>query len=96
MLSYKLLYWKNQGYPLKTAAPALWQFKILGIFGRVLLQKMVSTGAIQIENGGIMERYLYTSSHETIISDEMFMAVPQEKFNHAKNQENAIAMRLAF
>ena len=29
--------------------------------GRVLLQKTVSTGAIQIENNGLMERYLYTA-----------------------------------
>ena len=43
--------------------------------GRVLLQKTVSTGAVQIENDGLMERYLYTGSHEAIISDEMFMAV---------------------
>ena len=60
--------------------------------GRVLLQKTVSTGAVQIENNGLMERYLYTSSHEAIISDEMFMAVQQEKLKRAKNPENMIGM----
>lgn len=36
--------------------------------GRVLLQKTISTGAVQIENDGLMDRYLYTNSHEAIIS----------------------------
>ena len=60
--------------------------------GRVLLQKTISTGAVQIENNGLMERYLYTGSHEAIISDEMFMAVRQEKLKRAKNPENMIGM----
>ena len=60
--------------------------------GRVLLQKTVSTGAVQIENNGLMERYLYTGSHEAIISDEMFMAVRHEKLKRAKNPENMIGM----
>ena len=64
--------------------------------GRVLLQKTVSTGAVQIENNGLMERYLYTGSHEAIISDEMFMAVQQEKFKRAKNPENTVAMSFTF
>jgi len=64
--------------------------------GRVLLQKTVSTGAIQIENDGLMERYLYTGSHEAIVSDEMFMAVQQEKFKRTKNPENTIAISFIF
>ena len=60
--------------------------------GRVLLQKTVSTGAVQIENNGLMERYLYTGSHEAIISDEMFMAVRHEKLKRAKNPENMIGL----
>ena len=60
--------------------------------GRVLLQKTVSTGAVQIENNGLMKRYFYTGSHEAIISDEMFMAVQQEKLKRAKNPENMIGM----
>ena len=63
--------------------------------GRVLLQKTVSTGAVQIENNGLMERYLYTGSHEAIISDEMFMTVQQEKFSRSKEPQNHIAMKLS-
>ncbi len=64
--------------------------------GRVLLQKTVSAGATQIENDGLMERYLYTGSHEAIISDELFMKVQQEKLRRAKNPENTIAMNFTF
>ncbi len=64
--------------------------------GRVLLQKTVSTGAVQIENDGLMEWYLYTDSHKAIISDEMFMAVQQEKLRRTKNPENTIAMSFIF
>ena len=63
--------------------------------GRVLLQKTVSTGAAQIENDGLMERYLYTGSHEAIISDELFTAVQYEKLSHSKELRNQVAMRLA-
>ena len=35
--------------------------------GWVLLQKTVSTGAVQIENDGLMDQYLYTDAHEAII-----------------------------
>ena len=52
--------------------------------GRVLLQKTVSTGTAQIKNDGLMDRYLYTDSHEAIISDEIFQTVQQEKLNRAK------------
>ena len=64
--------------------------------GRVLLQKTINTGAAQIENDGLMERYLYTDTHEAIISDEMFTAVQQEKLGRTKNPEKASAMRLTF
>ena len=63
--------------------------------GRVLLQKTVSTGAVQIENDGLMDRYLYTGTHEAIISDEMFMAVQREKLNRSKGPENQVAMKLS-
>ena len=63
--------------------------------GRVLLQKTVSTGAVQIENDGLMDRYLYTDAHEAIIPDEMFMAVQQEKFSRSKEPQNNIAMKLS-
>lgn len=55
--------------------------------GRVLLQKTVSTGAVQIENNGLMDRYLYTDTHEAIISDEIFMAVQQAKMQRSNRQE---------
>jgi hypothetical protein len=42
-----------------------------------------------------MERYLYTGSHEAIISDEMFMAVQQEKLSRSKEPQNHIAMKLS-
>ena len=62
--------------------------------GQVLLQKTVSTGAVQIENNGLMDRYLYTGTHEAIIPDEMFMAVQQEKFSRSKKPQNNVAMKL--
>jgi len=43
-----------------------------------------------------MERYLYTESHEAIISDEMFMAVQQEKLRRSKDPQNRVAMKLLF
>lgn len=64
--------------------------------GRVLLQKTISTGAVQIENDGLMERYLYTGFHEAIISDEMFHAVQEEKQKRSKNLENKFAIGPAF
>ena len=64
--------------------------------GRVLLQKTVSTGAVQIENNGLMERYLYTGTHEAIITDELFMAVQREKLSRSKEPQNQVTMDLAF
>ncbi len=64
--------------------------------GRVLLQKTISTGAVQIENNGLMARYLYTDAHEAIISDEMFMAVQREKLSRSKEPQKEIAMKLTF
>ena len=62
--------------------------------GRVMLQKTISTGAVQIENDGFMGRYLYTGTHEAIISDEMFMAVQQDKLKRTKNPENCHELRV--
>ena len=64
--------------------------------GRVLLQKTIRTGAVQIENDGLMERYLYTDAHEAIIPDEMFMAVQEEKLKRTKNPKNTVAMNFTF
>ena len=62
----------------------------------MLLQKTISTGTVQIENTGLMDRYLYADTHEAIISDEIFMAVQQEKLTRTKNPEKVVAMRLTF
>ena len=64
--------------------------------GRVLLQKTVSTGAAQIENNGLMEQYLYTDTHEAIISDEVFKAVQEEKQKRSNAPENKLAIGLTF
>ena len=64
--------------------------------GRVMLQKTISTGAVQIENDGLMQRYLYAGTHEAIISDEMFTAVQQAKLSRSKEPQNQVAIRLKF
>lgn len=61
-----------------------------------MLQKTISTGAVQIENDGLMGRYLYTGTHEAIISDEMFMAVQREKLGRSMERQNQIIMKLTF
>ena len=93
---------EKQGIPSPTGRPR-WNREAIDKLlsnekytGRVMLQKTISTGAIQIENYGLMERYLYTDSHEAIISDEMFMAVQQEKLNRTKNPENMVAISPTF
>ena len=64
--------------------------------GRVLLQKTVSTGVSQIENDGLMARYLYSDAHEAIISDELFMKVQEEKQRRAKSVDNKFVMQQIF
>ncbi len=93
---------ERQGVPSPTGKPR-WNRETIDKLlsnekytGRVLLQKTVSTGAVQIENNGLMERYLYTAAHKAIISDEMFMAVQQEKLKRTRDPENTIAMSFIF
>jgi len=64
--------------------------------GRVLLQKTISTGISQIENNGLMDRYLYTGSHEAIISDKDFLAVQQEKQQRSKAPEQSFTVNSSF
>ena len=64
--------------------------------GRVLLQKTVSTGVSQVENDGLMARYLYFDAHEAIISDEPFMKVQEEKQRCAKSVDNRFGMQQIF
>ena len=92
---------ERQGIPSPTGRPK-WNREAIDKLlsnekytGRVLLQKTVSTGAVQIENDGLMDRYLYTDAHEAIIPDEIFMAVQQEKSSRSKEPQNNIAMKLS-
>lgn len=64
--------------------------------GRVLLQKTISTGGSQIKNDGSIERYLYSDSHNTIISDETFKAVQQEKLIRNKCPRNRTSIQGIF
>lgn len=64
--------------------------------GRVLLQKTISTGAAQIKNDGLVDRYLFVGTHEAIISDKVFKAVQEEKRGGAKPLENKFAIGLPF
>ena len=64
--------------------------------GRVMLQKTISIGNSQIENDGLMDRYLYTGTHEAIISAEMFQAVQEEKQKRSKAPENKFAIGMTF
>lgn len=64
--------------------------------GRVLLQKTISTGVSQIENDGLIDRYLYAGTHEAIISDEVFMSAQEEKHRRSKTPERAFTMNAVF
>ncbi len=64
--------------------------------GRVLLQKTISTGTAQIENDGLMNRYLYTGSHEAIIPDEIFIAVQKEKMRRSNYQKHGTVPQMLF
>lgn len=64
--------------------------------GRVLLQKTISTGVSQIENDGLIDRYLYAGTHEAIISDEVFMSAQEEKHRRSKTPERAFIMNAVF
>ena len=64
--------------------------------GRVLLQKTVSAGGAQIKNDGFMERYLYSDSHEAIISDETFRDVQQKKLQRTNQPEKEPSIQLFF
>ena len=93
---------EQQGIPSPTSRPK-WNREAINKLlsnekytGRVILQKTISTGAVQIENNGLMERYLYTGSHEAIISDEMFKVVQKEKQKRSNILENRFAIKMIF
>ena len=83
---------EEQGIPSPTGKPK-WNREAIDKLlsnekytGCVLLQKTVSIGTVQIENDGLIDRYLYTGSHEAIISDQLFRVVQQEKQSRSKVQ----------
>lgn len=51
---------------------------------RVLLQKTVRTGSVQVKNEGEERQYLYENAHAAIISDELFSDVQKIKASWAK------------
>ena len=52
--------------------------------GRVLLQKTIRTGRVQVKNEGEEWQYLYENAHAAIISDELFWSVQKVKASRAK------------
>lgn len=93
---------ENKGIPSPTGKPKWSREAISKLLsnekytGRVLLQKSISIGVTQIENNDLVDRYLYTDSHETIISDELFGAVQREKQQRSKNQESKFDEEVIF
>ena len=91
---------EEQGIPSPTGTPK-WNREALNKLlsnekytGRVLLQKTISVGSSKIKNDGFMDRYLYSDSHEAIISDEIFRAVQQEKLQRTNHpgKEHSLQM----
>lgn len=64
--------------------------------GRVLLQKTIFVGGSKIKNDGFTDRYLYSDSHEAIISDEIYRAIQQEKLERTVRPEKEHFMQMLF
>ena len=64
--------------------------------GCVLLQKTISVDGAKIKNDNFMDRYLYSNSREAIISDEIFRAVQQEKFERTIHPEKEHHIQIFF
>lgn len=64
--------------------------------GRVLLQKTISAGGAQIKNDGFMERYLYSNSHEAVISDEIFRDARQRKLQRTNQPKKNLPFNYSF
>ena len=93
---------EEQGIPSPTGKPK-WNREALNKLlsnekytGRVLLQKPIRVGSSKFKNAGFMDRYLYSDSHEAIISDEMFKAAQQKKLQRAKCPDKIFAMQELF
>lgn len=93
---------EKQGIPSPTGKPR-WNREALNKLlsnekytGRVLLQKSISVGSSKIKNDGFMDRYLYSDSHEAIISDQVFRATQQEKLRRTNCPEASLSMQIPF
>lgn len=91
-----------QGIPSPTGKPK-WNRESLNKLlsnekytGRVVLQKTISVGGAKIKNDGFMDRYLYSDSHEAIISDEVFRATQQEKMGRITHPEKEHLLQMLF
>ena len=54
--------------------------------GSVLLQKTVTLSGVQITNNELLDKYLITGHHESIISTEIFEQVQHMKESRSKQQ----------
>lgn len=93
---------EKQGTPSPTGKPK-WNRETLNKLlsnekytGRVLLQKTISVGDSKIKNNGFMDWYLYSDSHEAIISDDIFKAARQEKMQRTNSPDKVFAMQNLF
>ena len=93
---------EEQGIPSPTGKPK-WNREALNKLlsnekytGRVLLQKTISAGGSQIKNDGFMERYLYSDSHEAIISNEIFRDAQKKKLQRANQPKKELPIPLFF
>ena len=93
---------KEQGVPSPTGRPK-WNREALNKLlsnekytGRVLLQKTVSIDGSKIKNNGFIDRYLYSDSHEAIISDEIFLDTQQKKLQRTNQPGKEPSIQLFF
>ena len=93
---------EEQGIPSPTGKPK-WNREAISKLlsnekytGRVLLQKTISAGGSKFKNDGLLPRYLYSDSHEAIISDEAFRDVQQKKLQRTNQSEKESSIQLFF
>jgi len=93
---------EEQGIPSPTGKPK-WNREAINKLisnekytGRVLLQKTISVGGSKIKNDGFMDRYLYSDSHEAIISDDVFKMAQEEKLHRSNFPKKECATQMNF
>lgn len=93
---------EKQGIPSPTRKPK-WNREALNKLlsnekytGRVLLQKTISVDGAKIKNDGFMDRYIYSDSHEAIISDEIFRDAQQKKLQRTNQPGKEPSIQLFF